>query len=57
MKGELLNIIILIFICNLIIFSVINLNGNLVQVAGVNGGIQSQQVVNQPNIVMVSHDF
>lgn len=57
MKGELLNIIILIFRCNLIIFSVINLNGNLVQVAGVNGGIQSQQVVNQPNIVMVSHDF
>ncbi|KAG6439487.1 hypothetical protein O3G_MSEX000812 [Manduca sexta] len=34
-------------------FSVINLNGNLVQVAGVGNTVQPQQIVNQPNIVMM----
>ncbi|GBP55800.1 Nuclear transcription factor Y subunit alpha [Eumeta japonica] len=33
--------------------AVINLNGNLVQVAGVGNTVQHQQVVNQPNIVMM----
>ncbi|CAK1589023.1 unnamed protein product [Parnassius mnemosyne] len=33
--------------------TVINLNGNLVQLAGVSGAVQPQQVVNQPNIVMM----
>ncbi|XP_052749849.1 nuclear transcription factor Y subunit alpha isoform X2 [Galleria mellonella] len=33
--------------------AVINLNGNLVQVAGVGNAVQPQQIVNQPNIVMM----
>ncbi|XP_049878494.1 nuclear transcription factor Y subunit alpha [Pectinophora gossypiella] len=33
--------------------TVINLNGNLVQVAGVSNAVQQQQIVNQPNIVMM----
>ncbi|XP_037303448.1 nuclear transcription factor Y subunit alpha [Manduca sexta] len=33
--------------------AVINLNGNLVQVAGVGNTVQPQQIVNQPNIVMM----
>ncbi|XP_075982173.1 nuclear transcription factor Y subunit alpha-like isoform X2 [Anticarsia gemmatalis] len=33
--------------------AVINLNGNLVQVAGVGNAVQAQQIVNQPNIVMM----
>ncbi|KAM3966051.1 nuclear factor Y-box A isoform 1-T3 [Aphomia sociella] len=33
--------------------AVINLNGNLVQVAGVGNAVQQQQIVNQPNIVMM----
>ncbi|KAL0829949.1 hypothetical protein ABMA28_003421 [Loxostege sticticalis] len=33
--------------------AVINLNGNLVQVAGVSNAVQPQQIVNQPNIVMM----
>ncbi|KAL4713408.1 hypothetical protein ACJJTC_010393 [Scirpophaga incertulas] len=32
--------------------TVINLNGNLVQVAGVGNAVQSQQLVNQPNMVV-----
>ncbi|CAG9571926.1 unnamed protein product [Danaus chrysippus] len=32
--------------------TLLNLNGNLLQVAGV-GGVQPQQIVNQPNIVMM----
>lgn len=33
--------------------TLINLNGNLVQVAGVSNAVQPQQIVNQPNIVMM----
>lgn len=33
--------------------TMINLNGNLVQVAGVGNAVQAQQIVNQPNIVMM----
>ncbi|XP_063537897.1 nuclear transcription factor Y subunit alpha isoform X2 [Cydia strobilella] len=33
--------------------AVINLNGNLVQVANVGNAVQQQQIVNQPNIVMM----
>ncbi|CAH0719012.1 unnamed protein product, partial [Brenthis ino] len=33
--------------------TLINLNGNLVQVAGVGNTVQPQQIVNQPNIVMM----
>ncbi|XP_023945327.2 nuclear transcription factor Y subunit alpha [Bicyclus anynana] len=33
--------------------TLINLNGNLVQVAGVGNAVQQQQIVNQPNIVMM----
>ncbi|XP_064074540.1 nuclear transcription factor Y subunit alpha isoform X3 [Vanessa tameamea] len=33
--------------------TLINLNGNLVQVAGVGNAVQPQQIVNQPNIVMM----
>ncbi|XP_068622961.1 nuclear transcription factor Y subunit alpha [Battus philenor] len=33
--------------------AVINLNGNLVQLAGISGAVPQQQVVNQPNIVMM----
>ncbi|XP_028169795.1 nuclear transcription factor Y subunit alpha [Ostrinia furnacalis] len=33
--------------------TVINLNGNLVHVAGVGNAVQPQQIVNQPNIVMM----
>ncbi|XP_034836511.1 nuclear transcription factor Y subunit alpha isoform X2 [Maniola hyperantus] len=33
--------------------TLININGNLVQVAGVGSAVQPQQIVNQPNIVMM----
>lgn len=33
--------------------TVLSLNGNLVQVAGVGNAVQAQQIVNQPNIVMM----
>ncbi|KAI5639848.1 CCAAT-binding transcription factor (CBF-B/NF-YA) subunit B domain-containing protein [Phthorimaea operculella] len=33
--------------------TMINLNGNLVQVAGIGNAVQQQQIVNQPNVVMV----
>ncbi|XP_026736840.1 nuclear transcription factor Y subunit alpha isoform X3 [Trichoplusia ni] len=33
--------------------TMINLNGSLVQVAGVGSAVQTQQIVNQPNIVMM----
>ncbi|KAJ2941152.1 hypothetical protein O0L34_g10387 [Tuta absoluta] len=33
--------------------TMINLNGNLVQVAGIGNAVQQQQIVNQPNVVMM----
>lgn len=47
----------IIYLLEINIILVINLNGSLVQVAGVGSAVQTQQIVNQPNIVMVSVVF